>query len=455
MTAQLSILQTAWSALGQDPAALEGVRPGGAPELSSRLAVDHLVRDSVASASLAAALLNDPAPDVSLDSARIRTAVTSDRHIKIDGKRPDVWAELSGFWPASDGWVRTHANYPHHRARLLHALDLNESATKKEFGARLQELETAQIEQRAAYHGAIAVQVRTPSQWRTYPQSQAVRADPLVTYQTDDHVGASHAHPLRDQPQAPLAGVRVLDLTRVIAGPVATRSLALLGADVLRVDAPHLEEPQWQHLDTGAGKRSTLLDLHERRDRAVFDDLLAGADVLVTGYRLAALDAFDLDPQTLTQRHPGLIIGRLSAWGTEGPWALRRGFDSIVQAATGIAVIEADGAPTPGALPAQALDHSAGYLLAAGLLTALRHRRTTGTGATVEVSLARIAQELLQYPLLDTRPPGSGLEATTTTVDTLAGPVTYAQPALQYTDGPNTWPAPSRPWGKDLATWRP
>src|SRR5262249_4211076 len=156
-----------------------------------------------------------------------------------------------------------------------------------------------------------------------------------------------------------------LDLTRVIAGPVATRTLALLGADVLRIDSPELPEIPAQHLDTGMGKRSTLLDLARPADRQTFEDLLATAGVVVTGYRPGALDRFGLDTSALHQRSPALVVASVSAWSTSGPWSGRRGFDSIVQTACGIADTEATADATPGALPVQALDHATGYLLAA------------------------------------------------------------------------------------------
>ena len=120
----------------------------------------------------------------------------------------------------------------------------------------------------------------------------------------------------------------MLDLTRVIAGPVAGRTLAALGAEVLRIDPPALPELPEAHLDTGPGKRSALLDLADAERR---EALLAGADVLLTGYRPGSLDRFGLD------RHPQLVHVSLSAWGTAGPWAGRRGFDSLVQVASGIA----------------------------------------------------------------------------------------------------------------------
>ncbi|HEY6597309.1 MAG TPA: CoA transferase, partial [Asanoa sp.] len=248
--------------------------------------------------------------------------------------------------------------------------------------------------------------------------------------------------PFRPAPAGrPAAGVRVLDLTRVIAGPVATRTLAFLGADVLRIDPPGLPEIPEQHLDVGFGKRSTLLDLADGGDRAVFDELLDTADVIVTGYRPGALDRLGVTPEALRERRPDLIVAQLSAWGEGGG----RGFDSLVQAATGIAVVEGDGAP--GALPAQALDHGTGYLLAAAVLLALADRGR-GVAHTVDAALAATARWLLDAP-----PAPRAAEPIEPTVGT-AGGLTYALPAFTLPGGPRTWRSPPTPWGRDRPQWR-
>jgi crotonobetainyl-CoA:carnitine CoA-transferase CaiB-like acyl-CoA transferase len=187
----------------------------------------------------------------------------------------------------------------------------------------------------------------------------------------------------------------VLDLTRVIAGPVGTRTLAACGADVLRIQSPRLPEDPAALLDTGPGKRHTPLDLASPADRARFEDLLSQADVLVLGHRPGALAALGLAPELLPERHPGLVVVSLSAWGAAGPWAHRRGFDSIVQAATGIAAVTAGDDGTPGVLPAQALDHAAGHLVAATVLRALSESARQGGSWHGELSLAQLAHWLL------------------------------------------------------------
>ena len=445
----MDVLQVAWADLGEDPEALDSVRDHGAMvPLSSRLAVGPFLHDVIAAASLSAALLagrrgGSAVPTVELDPVRIATAATSERHFRLAGEPVDAFAELSGFWRTSDGWVRTHANYPHHRDRLLTALGLDDATTADGLRRTLEERTSLEVEERVSAAEGIAVQVRTEEAWARHPQAAASAAGPLVVLRrTGDAPAAPATHPSE---ATPAAGVRVLDLTRVIAGPVATRTLALWGADVLRVDSSRLPEIGWQHLDTGTGKRSTLLDLDA--DRAVFEALLAEADVVVTGYRPGALDRYGLSPEALAERRPGIIVARLSAWGTSGPFAARRGFDSIVQAATGIGMIEGDGTK-PGALPAQALDHSAGYLLAAGITSALRRRIDDGGSWLVETSLARIAGQLLAEPRGE-RTHWPAWEPTVVS----RGAVTSAVPAPHYDGGPEDWASPAVAWGTSAPAW--
>ena len=243
----------------------------------------------------------------------------------------------------------------------------------------------------------------------------------------------------------------------MIAGPVATRTLALWGFDVLRIDGPSHPELEFQHLDTGNGKRSAILDLEQDSDR--FEELLAAADVVVTGYRGGSLDRFGLSPEALAERHPGIVVARLTAWGSEGPLAERRGFDSIVQAATGIAWLESAGCltadnPTPGALPAQALDHSAGYLLAAGITSALRRRIDEGGSWLVETSLAQgrpgAARRAAHAPYRRRAVRADGRHAQAPS----EGEVTSALGRPAYLGGPDDWADPPVPWGSSKAEWK-
>jgi crotonobetainyl-CoA:carnitine CoA-transferase CaiB-like acyl-CoA transferase len=244
----------------------------------------------------------------------------------------------------------------------------------------------------------------------------------------------------------------VLDLTRVIAGPAATRDLAFAGADVLRVDSPWLPEISWQHLDSGPGKRTTLLDLASAADRRVFEELLSRADIVVSGYRPGALDAYGLSPEALWERRRGVVVGSVSAWGDSGPWRHRRGFDSIVQAVTGIAMVESPDGSKPGALPAQALDHSTGHFLAAALSHSLMQQRAHGGSWRVSIALARVAQELLSSNTAASAPTAPS-PATTQTGTTSAGEITCAAPVLTYAGAPEAYPMLATTWGADPPTW--
>jgi hypothetical protein len=363
---------------GSQPAGLTVV---GRTGLGGPLPVPGLAVGAVAAQLLAArALAGAPASPMELDAAHVGLAFRSERHVRLDGRPVGLgFAPLSRFWRTADGWIRLHGNYPHHRAAAVRVLgeDVGTAATRW----RAEDLETAVVEA-----GGAAAAVRSRAQWSAHPQGRVMEELPLLTLRR-----STDGPPRR----AELHGLRVLDLTRVIAGPVATRTLASHGADVLRVDGPRLPDDPDGLLDTGSGKRHVTLDLASAGGRRTVEELLAAADVVAQGYRPGALDVFGLDPAALAERHPHLVVVRLSAWGVTGPWARRRGFDSLVQAATGIAVT-CGGPEAPGVLPAQALDHATGHLAAAVVIGALARRAVEGGGWRGELSLAQTASWLLR-----------------------------------------------------------
>ncbi|MEV3872127.1 CoA transferase [Streptomyces sp. NPDC049906] len=467
-------LGTVWAALGGDPTLLSRVRVTAREgALPARLPVRALARACVAGCALAAAELaaarrpgERAVPVVTVDDGAVATAFTSERQLRVAGRAPTGFAPLSTWWRTADGWVRTHANYPHHRARLLTALgaavDLDDARAAAHLAEVLAGWRATRAEEAVYAAGGLAVSLRTPAAWAAHPQGAAVRDLPLVGRAALPG-GTAALPPLDGTPLLPAAGVRVLDLTRVLAGPVATRTLALLGADVLRIDSPGRPEQDDLHTDTGFGKRSTALDLAAPSGRRALDALLARADVVVTGYRPGSLDRFGLSSEALAARRPGLVVARLSAWGPHGPWAGRRGFDSLVQAASGIARIEG-GPQRPGALPAQALDHGSGYLLAAAVLRALTERQHEGTGGTVEVVLARTAA-WLTGAAADPVPAGPAAKTHTGAPYTgpgrwlaerngPAGRLRYARPPVRFAEGPADWTTPPGPQGVDPAGWR-
>lgn len=422
--------ESLWSALGGDPALVDRVSfTGPSGLLPARLPVMDLARASVAVAGLAAVERAGLPGPVRVDDGAVATAFTSERHLRVDGRAPVNFAPLSRFWRAADGWVRTHANYPHHRAALLAALGVPSGAVE-EVAAAIGGRRAVEVETAVYGAGGLAVALRTPGEWAAHPQGRAVAEGPLLTRERLD-----------EAPPRPRTGPpRVLDLTRVLAGPVATRTLALLGADVLRIDPPGNPELPDQHADTNVGKRTTVLDLERPSDRRTFGELLDAADVLVTGYRPGALDRFGL-------HRPGLVTARVSAWGEHGPWGGRRGFDSLVQAATGIAVVEGS-AEEPGALPAQALDHGTGYLLAAAVLRSLTERDRDGGTRLVRLALARTGHWLMHaLPAYD---PGRYL----TESQGPLGRLRHALSPVAYEGGPAGWSRPPGLPGADAPAWR-
>lgn len=371
-------------------------------ELPSTLPVADAAIACTATALLAASALAG-SRSVALHGGQVAAAVRSERYLRVDGHGLGRgFAPLSRFWRADDGWVRTHGNYPWHRRALLTALELTDTGdnTRDDTGlvdrvaSAVAGLPAGEVERRVVEAGGVAAAMRTWQRWRAHPQGRAVAARPLVS-DTRFEPGRPRRRPTGP---LPASGVRVLDLTRVIAGPVGTRYLAALGADVLRLDPPDRPELPVHRYDGLPGKRSALLDASTPDGAARLHELLAEADVLVHGYRPGALDSFGLAGAELAERHPGLVVVGLSAWGSDGPWGHRRGFDSIVQAAVGIAVRESPDGERPGALPCQLLDHGTGYLCAAAALDGLRRQAEHGGSYLRELSLARTAHWLLDQP---------------------------------------------------------
>ena len=368
--------------------------------LPSYFDVTGLAAGSVAAAALAAA-----------EFLAIRTG-TSIRGVEVDSRAacaafaaeglfapagwqlPAAWDPIAGNYEAEDGWIRLHTNYAYHRAvveRVLGASDRDSVA------AAVREWKTADLEAAVVAAGGCAAAMHARGEWLASPPGAATAATPALSVSPRKAAppAASASRPAR-----PYAGVRVLDLTRVIAGPVATKFLAAHGADVLRVDPPGFGEVAAIMPETTAGKRTTALDLTEAAGRKAFEALLASADVLVTGLRADALDRLGYSDDALTARNPALIIASLNAYGWDGPWRDRRGFDSLVQMSCGIAAagLAAKGAGVPVSLPVQALDHATGYLIAAAVGRALTRRLAESVVTRIRACLIGTANLLWSLP---------------------------------------------------------
>jgi hypothetical protein len=311
---------------------------------------------------------------------------------------PSPWDTLSGSFPTRDGsWIRTHANARRHRAALLTVLGCEPETDVGEMGRAIRSWDAAELEESIIAAGGVAAAFRSIDEWDASPAGQAVNEEELVAGEPrESWDGATFWNP---RPEQPLAGLRVLDLTRVIAGPACTQALAGLGADVLRVDPLDWDEPAVLPL-VMAGKRSARLDAQTPQGHDILATLLSGADVLVHGYRPGVIDQLGFSPQELLRLRPGLIEVSIRAYGWSGPWAGRRGFDSIVQFATGIAHrgMIGTGRTEPVSLPVQALDWATGYLAAAAAITGLTQRTQTRRGSSWRLSLARTAHALHSLP---------------------------------------------------------
>lgn len=393
----------------------------------SSFAVDVAASASVAAATLAAAQLGSlrSGSGCALACATVQVPhalAETTGYFTLDGVQPDLWSPISGLYPCGaavgrPGWVRIHANFDHHRdgALQLLGLPIGESTSKQAVAQALDAWDAIDFETQAAEHGLVVAAARTPQEWAAHPQSAAVAAQPLVQITQLD---AGQPAPPRAWPglqgAGPLSGIQVLDLTRILSGPVAARTLAAHGAEVLMINGPGL--PNIGAIaDLSRGKRSALLDLKSAAGKAQFASLLDGAHVLLQGYHPGSLDALGFGPQQAAQWRPGIVYASLSAYGRSGPWADRRGFDSLVQTASGINWAEGQafegiaggiaGGRSSGlrALPMQILDYAAGFWLAFGIQAALYRQATQGGSWHVQVSLAHTAQwlrELGQRPVL-------------------------------------------------------
>ncbi|HWK98157.1 MAG TPA: CoA transferase [Pseudolabrys sp.] len=386
-----------WTLLGHDPAALDRVDLTGAePVLPSSFAVGTAMQASVAASALAAAEVwrarTGKAQRVGVDMRAAAIAARSERYLEIDGKpAPELWDKIAGAYPCGDGcYVRLHTNFPHHRDGVLKLLGC--AYDKAAVAEALKNWKAFDVEDAAAKAGLVVAAMRTFDEWDAHPQGQAIAALPLMSV---ERIG--DAAP-RGWPQGarPLTGIKVLDLTRIIAGPVGTMTLAAHGADVMLVTSPNLPSVAPLIIDTGRGKFSTHIDLHDAKGRDSFTALLREADIVVQGYRPGGLAALGFGPEEAARLNPGIVYVSLCAYSHEGPWAGRRGFDSLVQTASGFndAEAKAAGIDGPKPLPAQILDHASGYLIAYGAMTALLRQRVKGGSWHVRVSLAQTGRWL-------------------------------------------------------------
>ena len=340
--------------------------------------------------------------DVPIEHIRINNRYASlwfDKSLwPLDWTVRNLWDSIAGDYQCADGWIRLHTNAPHHRQCALNILACD--STREAVASALASLNADDVELAIVNENGCAATMRSIDAWQQHPQGLSVASEPLIHWHEHGIVNTKTKSigQVDSPPYQPLLGLRILDLTRVLAGPVSTRFLAGFGADVLRIDPQHWNEPGVVP-EVTLGKRCAQLDLKTKTGHAQFLELVKTADVLVHGYRPGAMSGLGLHVNELLAVNPALIDVSLCAYGWTGPWSRRRGFDSLVQMSSGIAHqgMLAYDSDKPHPLPVQALDHATGYLMAAAVLRALTEKLETGRVLSAKLSLARTAHVLHQH----------------------------------------------------------
>jgi crotonobetainyl-CoA:carnitine CoA-transferase CaiB-like acyl-CoA transferase len=464
LAAPRGILEALWRLSGLPPAALGAVSlTGEEPALPSSFRIGAAAQSSVAAVAAAAAALHrargGPAQAARVDMRHAALEFLSERLLRLDGAEPpDLWDSIAGTYRCGDGRVaRLHTNFPHHREGVLRLLGCE--GTRDAVRAALLGWSAFDFEDAAVANGLCVTAMRSFAEWDAHPQGVAGTAalPPLRI----ERVGDARPTPLPPLASRLLEGLRVLEMTRVIAGPVCGRTLAAHGAEVLHVSAAHL--PSFDNLlfDTGRGKRTARLDLRAAEGREALRALAAGADVFLQGYRPGAVGGHGFAPADLAALRPGIVCASLSAYGEVGPWGGRRGFDSLVQTASGFNVAEAEaaGVAPPKPLPCQALDHASGYLLAFGVLAALLRRAEEGGTWHVRVSLAGTGAWLRGLGRLEDGFAGPAAPRFEEIGDLLEesdsgwGRLTALRHSGRLVDTPPRWALPPVPLGTHAPAW--
>src|SRR4051812_22891696 len=458
----LEILSDIWTAAGGEASALDALTlTGDEPQLPSSFRVAAAAQVGVAATGLAAAeiwkMRSGEAQDVAVDMRHAVVECRSERYLRVDGKPPPpAWDAIAGVYKTRDGFVRLHTNFPHHRDAVCKVL--NCKPERDAVQAALMQWDGEAFETAAYAGGGVVAFMRSHDQWSATAQAKALAGLPLISI---TKIGEAAPKPW-PKGERPLAGLRVLDLSRVIAGPVAGRTLAAHGADVLLISGPQLPAIPWLIIDTGRGKLTSFVELKNDQGRGVLRDLLAEADIFSQGYRPHALASLGFSPEDAARISPGIVYVSLSAYGHAGPWAERRGFDSLVQTATGFnhAEGQAAGVDGPKELPSQMLDHATGYLMAFGAMMAKARQAREGGSWHVRVSLAQTGNWLWSLgrvadgfrtedlkaealaPLMEEVPSGFGpLRAVRHSALLSKTPAFWARPAMPLGSHPPQWPA--------------
>ncbi len=388
-------LPEVWDLAPGEGSALNRLVQDGQPDLQSAFDVDEVTMTSVSVAAVAIAELGHhrglPTSEVRVSGDDARAGFAN--HLLVNDERPPIWSDLSGYYRCQDDrFVQFHCNFPHHAAGVVALLGGDPDRASVEASAATwdsENLEAALIER-----DMIAAKLRTLQEWDAHPHAIATRDLPLLTF---EKIGEADPRPLPPLTKGPggtsqaMSGIRIVDCSRVLAGPVVGHMMAAHGADVLRLSSPQLPAVEICVQMTGAGKRNAFVDLDTAEGKSTMGTLLADAHVWVDAYRPGGLEGKGFSAESAAELNPGIVVVQLSAFDWVGPWAGRRGFDSIVQSTTGIvdAGSKAAGREAPTPLPVQALDYATGQLGAFAAARALQHQSVHGGSWRVRLSLLR------------------------------------------------------------------
>lgn len=355
------------------------------------------------------------------------------------------------------GWIHLHGGFPHLHDGTLNLLGCADDATA--IAHAVAEHDAQDLEDTLATRGLCGARLRSAVEWSAHAQGRVLAQTPLVEL---IRIGDADPTPLPG-PRAqatgarPLSGLRVLDLTRVLAGPTCARTLAEHGAEVLHVRSPRLPAIEPFVIDTNPGKRSCYLDLDQAADSARLRELTRGADVFSQGYRAGTLERRGFGPQALAELRPGIIAVAINCYGHEGPWAARPGWEQLAQTVTGIAH-EHGGTEAAAIIPGAVTDYTTGYLAALGVLRALERRAREGGSWQVRVSLARTAMWIQSLPRVAADAEPSGIDLSVVQqhqieMDTAWGRLVRLGPLLRMSETPPHWHLPPVPLGHHPPSW--
>ena len=440
----------------------------GAPALKTRFHAEEAAAAALAAGAVAAAdiwmLRVGEKQTVRVDTREAAASLVGFVHQKFadTSRAPEMRGQFDASPTAAKGFMRTrdgrfvflHPSFPESTVRLLKVLDCADEPNA--VTAMMAKWDALDFENAAAAAGACAGLARTPDEWDASEQGRILASRPVVEV---IQIGESAPEPFAAGGAAPLDGIRVLDLTRVLAGPSCARTLAQYGADVMVISSPHLPSVPLFVSDTGHGKRAAFVDLATEDGRARLHELVHDGDVFAQGYRQGALERHGFGPIELAQLRPGIICTEINCYGHEGPWRGRPGWEQLGQTVTGMAVMHG-GAEGPKLLPGAVTDYTTGFLAAFGTMVALERRARYGGSYLVRVSLAQTAVWIRRMGLAGEErlgqargPSAEEIASWSISAGTGFGPMTYLRPPVALSTTPARWRRPVVPLGTHKPEW--